>query len=300
MRVVLALGGNALLKRGEPLELDFQRRNVARAAGAIAPIIRQHDVVITHGNGPQIGLLALQSAAYREVSSYSLDVLGAESEGMVGYLLEMALQTVLPGREFATLLTQVEVDPDDPACATPSKPIGPIYNETESRKLTHDLGWIMMPDGAGWRRAVPSPEPKRIREVNAIRTLLLSNVVTICAGGGGVPVKVTAAEEASGVEAVVDKDLTAALLAQSLDADVLLLLTDVEAVWTDWPPERGHPIGRTTPTQLRRLSFARGSMGPKVEAACRFVEATARIAGIGAIEAAPAILSGQAGTIISA
>lgn len=300
MRVVLALGGNALLKRGEPLEAEIQRRNVLTAvSAAVAPIARKHEVVITHGNGPQIGLLALQSAAYRAVGAYPLDVLGAESEGMIGYLLESALAGILPSREVATLLTQVEVDPDDPAFRAPSKPIGPLYDAAEARRLERDLAWSMLPDGEAWRRAVPSPAPLAIREINTIRLLVRAGVIVICAGGGGIPVVTTADHAIRGVEAVVDKDLAAALLAQALEADALLLLTDVAAVWTRWPAAEGRPLGRTTPTELRRLSFAPGSMGPKVEAACRFVEATGRRAAIGAIEDAEAILEGRAGTIVS-
>lgn len=299
MRVVAALGGNALLRRGEPLEAGVQRRNLARAAKAMAAIARRHELVVTHGNGPQVGLLALQAAAYKGVQPYPLDVLGAESEGMIGYLIEQTLANELPGREIATLLTQVEVDAADPAFATPTKPIGPIYGEAETRELAAKSGWIFVPDGGGFRRAVASPEPRRIREINVIRLLVQAGMLVICAGGGGIPVTATPNGELRGVEAVIDKDLSAALLAENIGADALLLLTDVPAVWTRWPMSEGEPIGHTTVAQLRAKHFEPGSMAPKVEAVCRFVERTQRFAAIGAIEQAAAMLNGEAGTIVS-
>jgi len=300
MLVVLALGGNALLRRGEPLEAELQRQNLLAAAKALAPIARKHQVVITHGNGPQVGLLALQAAAYKDVQPYPLDILGAESEGMIGYLIEQGLANELPGREIVTLLTQVEVEIDDPNFANPSKPIGPIYGQAEARLLTTRSGWTLIPGGPGFRRAVASPAPRRIREINAIKLLIRSGIIVICAGGGGIPVVVTSAGGLQGVEAVIDKDLAAALLAEEIGADALLLLTDVPAVWTRWPKSEGQPIGRITPAALRELSFAPSSMGPKVEAACRFVERTGRDAAIGAIEHAEALLNGTSGTIVRA
>jgi carbamate kinase len=300
MLVVMALGGNALLRRGEPLEAEVQRRNLLDAvAKAVAPIARKHQIVITHGNGPQIGLLALQAAAYKEVQPYPLDVLGAESEGMIGYLIEQSLMNELPGREIATLLTQVEVDATDPAFATPSKPIGPIYREMEACQLAARTGWAFMPDGSGFRRAVPSPKPLRIREINIIRLLVQSGMIVVCAGGGGIPVVASADGLLRGVEAVIDKDLSAALLAEEIGADALLLLTDVPAVWTKWPMSDGQPIRHATPTELRSLKFDPGSMAPKVEAACRFAERTRRFAGIGVIEQAEAILNHAAGTVVT-
>lgn len=300
MLVVLALGGNALLRRGQPLDAELQRRNLLEAvAQAVAPIARQHQVIITHGNGPQIGLLALQAAAYKDVRPYPLDVLGAESEGMIGYLIEQALSNELPQREIATLLTQVEVDGADPAFAKPSKPIGPVYGEAEVRQLRARTSWTFVPDGRGFRRAVPSPVPRRIREINVIKLLVHSGMVVICAGGGGIPVVATADGALRGVEAVIDKDLSSALLAEEVGAEVLLLLTDVPAVWTKWPMSAGRPIGRVTPKELRTYAFDPGSMAPKVEAACRFAERTGGVAGIGAIEQAAAILAGKAGTIVS-
>ncbi|MGZ3360059.1 MAG: carbamate kinase [Xanthobacteraceae bacterium] len=282
----MALGGNALLRRGQPLEAEVQRRNLLDAvAKAVAPIARRHQPVITHGNGPQVGLLA--------------DVLGAESEGMIGYLIEQALSNELPGREIATLLTQVEVDSSDPAFAKPSKPIGPIYGEAEARELSARTSWTFMPDAGGFRRAVPSPAPRRIREINVIKLLVQSGMVVICAGGGGIPVVATADGALRGIEAVIDKDLSSALLAEEIGADALLLLTDVPAVWTKWPMSAGRPIGHITPRELRTYAFEPGSMAPKVEAACRFAERTGRIAGIGAIDQAEAILAGGAGTIVA-
>jgi carbamate kinase len=300
MLVVMALGGNALLRRGEPLEVDVQRRNLLSAVTrAIAPVARRHQAVITHGNGPQIGLLALQATAYKDVKPYPFDVLGAESEGMIGYLIEQTLASELPGREIATLLTQVEVDPSDPAFAKPSKPIGPVYSETEAAKIEAHTTWAWVRDNQGFRRAVPSPAPRRIREINTIRLLVRAAVTVICAGGGGIPVAISADGALRGVEAVIDKDLSAALLAEEIGADALLLLTDVPAVWTRWPKSEGEPIRQATPAALRAFNFDPGSMGPKVEAACRFAERTGRMAAIGAIEQAEDILAGAAGTIVA-
>lgn len=300
MRVVVALGGNALIRRGERPEADVQRRNLMRVAEALAPIARKHEVVVTHGNGPQVGLLALQAAAYSGAHPYPLDVLGAESEGMIGYLIEQTLSNELPGREFATLLTQVEIDVADKAFAAPTKPIGPIYDAAVAREVAAQRGWTVVADGGGFRRAVASPEPQRIREINVIRLLVASGILVICAGGGGIPVAVTADGELRGVEAVIDKDLSAELLAEEVAADALLLLTDVPAVWSKWPRSEGRPIGRIAVSQLRAMTFEPGSMAPKVEAACRFAERTRRFAAIGAMEQAEAILNGDAGTIVTA
>jgi carbamate kinase len=297
----MALGGNALLRRGESPDIKTQIRNIRSAVDtAIAPIARHHDVIITHGNGPQIGLLALQAAAYQGASATPLDLLGAESEGMIGYQIDVALANALPGREIATLLTQVEVDREDPAFLAPTKPIGPVYTQSEMERIVGETAWAVMRDGEGWRRAVPSPTPRRIREIEIIRLLLRAGVVVVCAGGGGIPVTADATSGIEGVEAVIDKDLTAALLAETVDADMLLILTDVPAVWTRWPMTEGTPIRRATPGELRTLTFPAGSMGPKVEAACRFVERTGREARIGAIEQAVAVMAGAAGTMVRA
>jgi len=298
MRVVVALGGNALLRRGEPAEAGLQRHNVARAARAVADLAAEHEVVVTHGNGPQVGLLALQSASYPDVRPYPLDVLGAESEGMIGYLVEQGLQNLLPARDLATLLTQTVVDASDPAFAAPSKPVGPVYGEAEARRLAAERGWSIAPDGASWRRVVPSPEPQEIVELRAIRVLVEAGVLTICAGGGGIPVVRARGGGLAGVEAVVDKDLAAALLARELGAGALLLLTDVGAVERDHGTPAARPIGEAAPAELRALDLPAGSMGPKAEAAARFVDATGGVAGIGALEDAGAILRGTAGTVV--
>jgi len=302
MLVVIALGGNALLRRNEPPEADIQRNNIVKAVvDSVAPIAREHRTIVTHGNGPQIGLLALQAAAFREVQPYPLDVLGAETEGMIGYLIEQALAAALPDREVATLLTQVEIDPADPAFAAPTKPIGPVYGEAEARSLTASHGWTFAQETAGYRRVVASPAPLRIREFNTVRLLVNAGVIVICAGGGGIPVVVPPRGGVRGVEAVIDKDYAAALLAEQIGADALLLLTDVAAVWTAWPATSGSQrIGRISPAALRAYRFEPGSMAPKVEAACRFAERTGRIAAIGAMVDAPAILAGRAGTIVKA
>ena len=294
--MVAALGGNALLHRGEPPCADAQQRNVAVAVRAIAEIATQCDLVITHGNGPQVGLLALQSAAEPSAGPYPLDVLGAESEGMIGYMLEQGLRNELPGRNIATLLTQVVVDAGDPAFARPTKPIGPVYAEAEARRLAAERRWTVARDGDGFRRVVPSPEPRRIVELSTIRLLLAANVIVICAGGGGIPVLMQGNAGLRGVEAVIDKDLSAELLARHLAADVLLMLTDVAGVERHWGTPHAQLIPAATPDELSALVFAQGSMGPKVTAACRFVRNTGGRAAIGALAEAAAILRGDAGT----
>jgi carbamate kinase len=307
MRIVVALGGNALLRRGEAPSADAQRRNLRAATRVLAQLARESSLVVTHGNGPQVGLLALQSESVPGVDPLPLDVLGAQTQGMIGYMIEDELRDELAGeREVATLLTQVVVEADDPAFDSPTKPVGPVYDETDARRLAAHHGWRVAKDGDHWRRVVPSPEPLRILELQPVRLLLDAGVVVVCAGGGGVPVVADAAGGWRGVEAVIDKDLTAALLASRLNADALLLLTDVDAVYEGWGTEGARPIRSTTPPQLRRLSFAPGSMGPKVDAACRFVEAgaeppgsRARVACIGALTDAQKLLRGAAGTRIA-
>jgi carbamate kinase len=301
MRAVAALGGNALLRRGQPMTAESQRENVAIAARALAAVVRAgHDLVVTHGNGPQVGLLALQDAAYRPSEAYPLDVLGAETEGMIGYLIEQELSNLLPAnRPCATLLTQIEVDPADPAFARPDKPIGPLYPEAAAKRLATDRGWSMAPDGDQWRRVVASPLPKRIFEIGVIELLVAKGVVVICAGGGGIPVMVRPDGGLVGIEAVIDKDRASALLARQLGAEALLLLTDVAAVFTDWNTPRARAIRRAPPDALASLDFAAGSMAPKVEAACGFARATGGFAGIGRLEDAAAILERRAGTIVT-
>jgi carbamate kinase len=300
MLVVVALGGNALLRRGEAPTAEAQRRNVALAAASLAPVAHEHDVVICHGNGPQVGLLALQAQAYAEIPPYPLDVLDAESEGMIGYVIEQELGNQLPERKIATLLTQVVVDSDDPAFANPSKPIGPVYRPEDGSRLARDRGWRMVSDGAGLRRAVPSPEPKRILEMATIRLLLAARVIVVCAGGGGIPVTVSPAGRVAGVEAVIDKDLTAALLGSELGAGALLILTDVDAVYTDWGTPRARPLRAASPDAIGACRFAAGSMAPKIAAARRFVTGTGGRAMIGALGDAARVLAGAAGTTIRA
>jgi carbamate kinase len=298
-RVVVALGGNALLRRGEPAEAETQRRNVLEAASALAALAADHELVITHGNGPQVGLLALEADAYKAVSPYPLDVLGAESQGMIGYLLVQALRNALPDREVAALLTQVIVDADDQAFLQPTKPIGPVYSEREARKLAGDRGWTVARDGQYFRRVVASPAPKTIVELESIEHLLASGAVVVCAGGGGIPV-VVEYDLLHGVEAVIDKDLTAALLAEALSAERLVLATDVPFVERGWGTAEATAIEAATPLQLRRLHFASGSMGPKVEAACRFVERTGAEAAVGALTDLRQLVRGSTGTQLTA
>jgi carbamate kinase len=299
MRILIALGGNALLRRDENLTAENQRRNVRRAAEALAPLAREHELVITHGNGPQVGLLALQSAAYDPQAVYPLDVLDAESEGMIGYLIEQELANVLPDRQFATLLTQVEVDPGDPAFVSPTKPIGPVYRETDIQRLAAARRWSVAPDGVGFRRVVASPRPKRVLELGVIEMLVRQGVIVICAGGGGIPVVRRADDSLVGVEAVIDKDLASSLLARELQADAFLMLTDVDAVYLDWGKPGARRLRRVTPAELRRFAFAPGSMGPKVDAACEFVDATGRVAAIGRLQDAAVLLAGNAGSLIT-
>ena len=300
MRIVIALGGNALLRRGEPLTAANQRRNIKNAAAALAPIARQHNLVITHGNGPQVGLLALQGAAYKSEEAYPLDVLDAETEGMIGYLIEQELSNLLPPSiPCATLLTQIEVDPRDDAFARPTKPIGPVYNQAEAQSLALERGWRMRRDGEHYRRVVPSPRPKRILELAIINLLSSQGVIVICAGGGGIPTVCREDGSLIGVEAVIDKDLASSLLARQLKAQALLMLTDVDAIYESWDDPRGHAIRRISPRAIRKLQFDAGSMGPKVDAACEFVEKTAGVAGVGQLKDACNILSGKAGTVIT-
>jgi len=291
MLVVAALGGNALLRRGEPPEAKRQLANIEKAAQALAAVAREHDLVITHGNGPQVGLLALQSPD-------PLDLLSAETEGMIGYMIENALRGALPGRDVAGLLTQIEVDPRDPAFAAPDKPIGPLYDEAGARRLAVERGWSVALDDGGYRRVVPSPRPVRILEIETIRLLVRNGILVICAGGGGIPV-VAAGAGWRGVEAVIDKDRASALLARELAADALLMLTDVDAVYADWDGARQRPFGAVDAAVLGQHDFAPGSMGPKVEAAIAFAGMSGRMAGIGRLEDAAAILRGEAGTRVT-
>jgi carbamate kinase len=293
------------LRRGEPLTAENQRANARAACKALAPVALENELVISHGNGPQVGLLALQGSAYTAVETYPLDVLGAQTEGMIGYMIQQELGNELPfERHLATLLTMVEVDGDDPAFDNPTKPIGPLYDEAEARRLEIEKGWSFKPDNGALRRVVPSPLPKRIFEIEAITRLLESGCVVICAGGGGIPTTYTgepapAGRRLTGVEAVIDKDLASALLAIDLNADVLAIVTDVDAVYEGWGTPEQRAIRRATPEALSGAEFAAGSMGPKVRAACQFAERTGKAAAIGSIVDTAALVRGEAGTVVT-
>jgi carbamate kinase len=297
----VSLGGNALLKRGQPMTAEVQRANVKLAAQSLAPVARKHQLVISHGNGPQIGLLALQGAAYKADEAYPLDVLGAQTEGMIGYMIEQELGNLLPfDVPFATLLTMVEVDGDDPAFKNPTKFVGPVYGKPDADRIAAEKGWVFKPDGARWRRVVPSPAPRRIFENRPIKWLLDHGTIVICAGGGGIPTTYErgAHRKLVGVEAVIDKDLCSELLARELSADLLVMLTDADAVYADWGRPTQRPIRRTSAAALAALPFAAGSMAPKVEAACRFVTATGKPSAIGALADLSRIIAGEAGTTV--
>ena len=300
MRIVIALGGNALLRRGEPMTAEVQRRNVRVAAEAIGPLTADHQIVIAHGNGPQVGLLALESEAYADVEPYPLDVLGAETEGMIGYMIEQELTNVVSGDvRLATLLTMVEVDPADPAFADPTKFVGPVYSKDQAEKLADEKGWTYKPDGDRWRRVVPSPRPRRIVEIDAIRWLLERKVLVVCAGGGGIPVMVDGNGELTGVEAVIDKDFASELLAVMVDADLFVMAADVDGVYVGWGQPDQRRLERVTPDELGAFSFPGGSMGPKVDAAVKFARSTGRRASIGSLADIARIVEGVAGTNVS-
>jgi carbamate kinase len=300
MRIVVALGGNALLERGQRPDASVQEANVVRAVAALAPLATEHELVITHGNGPQVGVLALRSASDpRLTTPYPFDVLGAQTQGMIGYWLLQAMQNALPGRQVAAIINQTLVGADDPAFTHPTKFVGEVYDEQTAHRLAVERGWTVRPDGPHWRRVVGSPRPQRVVETRLIRLLLGSGAVVVCAGGGGVPVIRNEDGRLEGVEAVVDKDLTSAVLAEALDADALLVLTDVPAVVQHFATPNAEPIGRATPAALRRLDFPAGSMGPKVDAVCRFVEVTGGMAAIGRLADAAAIIHGAAGTVVT-
>ncbi len=293
---VVAVGGNALVRADQGPDVATQRANAADAAAHLARLAHDHRLVVTHGNGPQVGLLALQAAGHPELPPHPLDVLDAESVGLIGYLLVEALSRHLDPERVAALLTRVEVDPQDPAFTAPTKPVGPWYAEDEGRSLARANGWYLTAGDRGVRRIVASPPPLRVVELDAIRALLLAGLVVVAGGGGGIPV---ATGDHRGVEAVVDKDLTSALIAERLDADRLVILTDVDAVHLDHGRPECRPLTRTTPAELRAHHFAPGTMGPKVAAVCRFVEATGNPAAIGALDSAAEVLAGTAGTTIT-
>jgi carbamate kinase len=301
MRILVALGGNALLRRGEPMTAAAQRANVQTAAAALAPIAGSHELVISHGNGPQVGLLALQAASYDEVSAYPFDVLGAQTEGMIGYLIEQELGNLLPpDKPLATILTMTEVDPDDPAFRNPTKFVGPVYRADVAQELATRRGWVVREDGDMWRRVVPSPVPRRIVEIRPVEWLLAHDSVVICAGGGGIPTMYpTGTRTLVGVEAVIDKDRASAVLAQDLHADLLVIATDVDAVFLDWGKPAQRSVVSAHPDALDPGLFPAGSMGPKVEAAAQFARASGKPAVIGSLEQLSSILAGHGGTRIS-
>jgi carbamate kinase len=301
MRIVAALGGNALLERGDPPDADVQLRHAGVAAQALACISQEHELVVTHGNGPQVGVLALESEDDRSLSRpYPLDVIGAETQGMIGYAILQALENALPDRRFASLVCQTVVSRDDAAFSNPTKFVGRVYSEGEAERIARERGWQVRQDGDKWRRVVASPEPDEIVELPAIEALMGQGFTVICMGGGGVPVTRGADGILEGTEAVIDKDLAAALLARQVGADMLLLLTDVDCVQVDFGTPRARPIRETTAAGLRALRFPAGSMGPKVEAACRFVEATGGTAAIGRLQDAYLLANAKAGTVVRA
>ena len=302
MRIVVALGGNALLRRGQAMTAENQRENVRIAAEALAPVAGEHQLVISHGNGPQVGLLALQGAAYKPDEAYPLDVLGAQTEGMIGYMIEQELGNLLPSEvPFATILTMVEVDPDDPGFKNPTKFVGPVYEEAEARKLAEEKNWSIKADGDNWRRVVPSPAPKRIFEIRPIKWLIERGTVVICAGGGGIPTMFEPGADGRliGVEAVIDKDFCSELLAREVEADLFIMATDAETVFLDWGKPEAKAIFEASPAALKDFDFPAGSMGPKVEAACQFTKLTGKTAAIGTLTDMPAIVRGEKGTLIS-
>lgn len=300
MRIVVALGGNALLRRGEPMTADNQRANIRTATEQIAKIHPGNELVIAHGNGPQVGLLSLQGQAYKPDEAYPLDVLGAETEGMIGYMIEQELGNLLAFEvPFATLLTQVEVDANDPAFKDPTKFIGPVYGKEEAERLAKEKGWVVKADGDKYRRVVASPKPKRIFEIRPIQWLLEKSSIVICAGGGGIPTMYDENRKLKGIEAVIDKDLCSALLAEQLDADLLIIATDVDAAYIDWGKPTQKAIAQAHPDELESLGFAAGSMGPKVQAACDFARNTGKVAVISSLENIEDIVKGTAGTRVS-
>ncbi|WP_100753698.1 carbamate kinase [Vibrio salilacus] len=296
--VVVALGGNALLRRGEPLEAEVQRQNIEVAVKTISEIAKEYNVVLVHGNGPQVGLLALQGLEYKKVAPYPLDVLGSETQGMIGYMLMQEFKNQMPNVNATCMLTQMTVDPNDPAFADPTKPIGPIYQEAEARELAEKYHWTIKPDGKHFRRVVPSPQPTGIIEHDAITKLIEAGHLVICTGGGGIPVK-RENGKLVGVEAVIDKDMSAAFLAKQLNADALLILTDADAVYLDWGKPTQHALRSTTPSELAQYQFDAGSMGPKIEASCEFINQGGKVVGIGSLQDGLRILQGTAGTNIT-
>lgn len=298
MKVVIALGGNALLRRGERADADVQMENVRIAAKAVADIAKEHNVVLTHGNGPQVGLLALQADAYKDVKPYPFDVLGAESQGMIGYMVAQCVGNNLPDRQVVNIITQTEVDPNDPAYTDPRKFVGPVYDKETAEKLAAERGWTIAADGKYFRRVVPSPQPQKIVEIDTIRQLVDAGAMVIASGGGGIPVIRNAEGKLEGSEAVIDKDMSASIMADELDADALLILTDAPSIALNWGTPEQSEIKEVSPEKLQEYNFAKGSMGPKVDAVCRFAQTGKGFGAVGRLEDALDILNGKAGTII--
>ena len=301
MRIVIALGGNALLRRGDPMTTEVQRRNIRTAAEAIAPLAAEHSIVVVHGNGPQVGLLSLQAESYHDAEPYPLDVLDAGTQGIIGYLIQQELRSLLPpDRQVATLLTMITVDPGDPAFASPAKFVGPVYAKESADALAAEKGWTFKQDGTAWRRVVPSPQPRQILEIAPISWLIERGVVVICAGGGGIPTMSSSSAPGVlvGVEAVIDKDLASELLAEDVAADLFVMATDVDGVYVGWATPEQRRLDRATPEELAGYQFAAGSMGPKVEAASRFAAKTGKRAAIGSLADITGIVAGQAGTSV--
>lgn len=296
--LVIALGGNALLKRGAVLSAENQYQSIALIADAIGKLAKKYRIAIVHGNGPQVGLLALQNLSYRDVPPYPLDILVAESQGMIGYMLAQQLGAFHAAQPVSTLLTRVLVDREDPAYREPSKFIGPVYEPQQQAELEKKYGWSMKLDGKYLRRVVPSPEPKKIIDIEAINLLLAKNHIVICNGGGGVPM-VASAQGMVGSEAVIDKDLASALLAEALDADHLVILTDADAVYQHWGTPQQKAIRSATTQELAPMAVADGSMGPKIMAVSRFVQRSGKVAHIGALQDIESVLAGTAGTLIT-
>lgn len=300
MKIVIALGGNALLKRGEPMTAENQRENVKTACAQIARVYDGNQLIITHGNGPQVGLLALQNNAYKEVPMYPLDVLGAETAGMIGYMIQQELSNTVPGSaSIATVLTQIQVDPKDPAFQKPSKPVGPVYSKEEADKIAAEKGWTMAPDNDKYRRVVASPKPVNIFGLAPLKTLIDNKYIVVCGGGGGIPTWVDDKGKQHGAEAVIDKDLATALLATLIDADLFVIATDVDGAYLDWGKPEQKRIALAAPDAALAFGFASGSMGPKIEAAANFAKATGKDAVIGALADIEQIVAGKAGTRIS-
>jgi carbamate kinase len=303
VRIVIALGGNALIRRSDPMTTEVQRKNIEIAARAIAPLAGEHSIVVVHGNGPQVGLLSLQAEAYTGAEPYPLDVLDAGTQGMIGYLIQQELRSLLPlERQVTTLLTMILVDPDDPAFGNPTKFVGPVYGKEAADKLAAEKNWTFRQDGDKWRRVVPSPEPQDIVEIQPITWLLDQGVVVICAGGGGIPTMHAAGPPAEilGVEAVIDKDLAGELVAENVNADLFLMATDVDGVYVDWGTPQARRLDRVSASELAGHEFAAGSMGPKVKAAARFASKTGKRAAIGSLDDIAAIVAGAAGTNVVA